>query len=226
MELNADFSKRVVMHGDALDWQASPLPGVARRMLDRIGDEVARATTIVRYDPGSRFSPHTHTGGEEFLVLDGEFQDEHGDFPAGSYIRNPPRSSHTPGSERGCTILVKLWQFDLNDRTSVRIDTNAIGPTADANRAAVSVIPLFVDQRETVRIEIWEPDAEAIIDADGGAEIFVLEGALEENGDKLRRHSWLRVPIGENLSPRSGPQGARLWIKSGHLRHMDPHPQS
>ncbi len=92
-------------------------------MLDRIGDEVARATSIVRYAPKSRFSAHTHGGGEEFLVLEGVFQDEHGDFPAGSYIRNPPTSSHTPGSAPGCTIFVKLWQFDPDDRAHVRIDT-------------------------------------------------------------------------------------------------------
>src|SRR5262249_11641352 len=104
----------------------SPIPGVHRRMLDRIGDEVARATTIVRYAPYSRFSSHTHGGGEEFLVLDGVFQDERGDYPAGTYVRNPPTSSHTPGSEPGCTIFVKLWQFDPSDRTPVRIDTSAL----------------------------------------------------------------------------------------------------
>jgi len=95
-------------------------------MLDRIGDEVARATSIVRYAPHSRFAPHTHGGGEEFLVLDGVFQDEHGDYPTGTYVRNPPTSRHTPGSEPGCTIFVKLLQFDPDDRTPVRIDTSEL----------------------------------------------------------------------------------------------------
>ncbi|MEP3264575.1 MAG: cupin domain-containing protein, partial [Hyphomicrobiales bacterium] len=94
MELNADFSKRAVVHAAELEWQASPMKGVDRRMLDRIGDEVARASSIVRYAPESHFSSHVHTGGEEFIVLDGVFQDEHGDFPKGSYVRNPPQSSH------------------------------------------------------------------------------------------------------------------------------------
>lgn len=105
MDLNADFSKRVVVHSDQVDWVKSPMPGVDRRMLDRIGGEVARATTIVRYAAGSAFSEHTHTGGEEFIVLEGVFSDEHGDFPAGSYIRNPPTSAHTPGSAPGCVIF-------------------------------------------------------------------------------------------------------------------------
>ena len=90
MEINADFSKRVAVHAARLPWVPSPMNGVDRRMLDRIGGEVARATSIVRYAPHSHFSAHTHGGGEEFLVLDGIFQDEHGDFGAGSYIRNPP----------------------------------------------------------------------------------------------------------------------------------------
>ena len=105
MELNADFKEPVVIQTDQLDWNASPMPGVDRRMLDRIGGEVARATSIVRYAPNSKFSAHTHTGGEEFIVLDGVFQDEHGDFPEGTYVRNPPTTSHTPGSDDGCIIL-------------------------------------------------------------------------------------------------------------------------
>src|SRR5262244_2834830 len=122
--LNADFNQRVVSHRADATWVPSPLPGVDRRMLDRIGGEVARATSVVRYAPHSQFSSHTHGGGEEFLVLDGVFQDEHGDYPACTYVRNPPTSSHTPGSEPGCTIFVKLWQFDPDDRTPVRIETS------------------------------------------------------------------------------------------------------
>ena len=107
-DINSDFAQRVVVHSAKIPWIASPIVGVDRRMLDRIGDEIARATSVVRYAPKSRFSAHIHGGGEEFLVLDGVFQDEHGDFPVGSYIRNPPTSSHTPGSETGCKIFVKL----------------------------------------------------------------------------------------------------------------------
>src|SRR5436190_9322101 len=107
MRINADFTKRASVHAGAADWVQSPMPGVERRMLDRIGDEVARATTIVRYAPGAQFSPHVHAGGEEFLVLEGAFQDEHGDYPAGAYVRNPPQSFHRPGTRVGATILVK-----------------------------------------------------------------------------------------------------------------------
>ena len=121
----------------------------------RIGDEIARATSIVRYAPGSHFSPHTHGGGEEFLVLEGVFQDEHGDFPAGSYVRNPPISRHTPSSESGCTLFVKLWQFDPADRKQVKLNIAAKAYEAAANRPGVELLSLFRDDCEDVRLERW-----------------------------------------------------------------------
>ena len=148
MELNSDFTRRVVIHAARLPWVPSPMAGVERRMLDRIGDEVARATSIVRYAPGSHFSPHTHGGGEEFFVLDGVFDDEHGAFPAGSYVRNPPTSRHTPSSVSGCAMFVKLWQFDPADRQHVVISATASGYRATADRPGVQLLPLFRDSRE------------------------------------------------------------------------------
>jgi anti-sigma factor ChrR (cupin superfamily) len=222
MELNSDFNKRVLIHTDELDWLPSPMAGVSRRMMDRIGGEVARATSVVRYDPGSRFSPHVHRGGEECFVLEGVFQDEHGDFPAGSYIRNPPQSSHTPGSEAGCVIMVKLWQFDPADRTHVRIDTNKMALIGDPDRDGVKFTPLFRDQREDVRLEAWAPGARVPLQVEGGAELFVLEGGFEEGCDRLREHSWLRIPLGESFCASAGQDGAKVWVKTGHLRFVEP----
>lgn len=216
MGLNDDFSRRAVVHSADEPWVASPMPGVDRRMLDRIGDEVARATTIVRYAPGSKFSSHVHTGGEEFLVLEGVFQDEHGDFPAGSYIRNPPESSHTPGSEPGCTIFVKLWQFDLEDRTHVRVDTNKMRFIPD--RDGVEVMPLFHDAHEDVVLERWAAGSDVALDASGGLEVLVLEGGFVEAGESFGKGGWLRLPRGGASTATSGPEGARVWIKRGHLR--------
>jgi hypothetical protein len=217
MELNSDFSQRVVVHAARLPWAPSPIAGVERRMLDRIGDEVARATSIVRYVPESRFSSHSHGGGEEFLVLDGLFQDEHGDFPAGSYIRNPPTSRHTPGSKPGCTIFVKLWQFDPDDRTHVRIDSGKMPFLSAPDRAGVEVMPLFRDTREDVRLERWAPDTHVLLAASGGLELLVLDGAFRAAGENFEPQSWLRLPGGATLAADAGSAGARLWIKSGHL---------
>ena len=202
MHLNADFTKRAVVHAAKIDWKASPMAGVERRMLDRIGDEVARATSIVRYAPESQFSPHVHDGGEEFLVLEGVFQDEHGDFPAGCYVRNPPQSRHTPGSKLGCTIFVKLWQFELADRTHVRIDTNKMALREVRERDGVGLMPLFKDARENVRIEQWAPGTAIEFDPDGGFELLVLEGCFSEGGETYLPQSWLRLPIGEQFRAR------------------------
>ncbi len=222
MELHADFSKRVVVHSDEVEWLASPMPGVDRRMLDRIGGEVARATTIVRYAPKSKFSAHEHTGGEEFIVLDGVFQDEHGDFPVGSYIRNPPTSSHTPSSEKGCVIFVKLWQFDMTDRTQIMINMNKTEAVAAADRVGVSVIPLYQDGRETVRTENWAKGAKIEMDLPEGGEFLVLNGSFTEGDDTLRKHSWLRVPVGGKLNAVSNSDDTKVWVKLRHIPHAKP----
>ena len=190
-------------------------------MLDRIGDEVARATSIVRYAPDSHFSPHTHDGGEEFFVLEGVFQDEHGDYPAGSYIRNPPTSSHTPGAELGCVIFVKLWQFDPEDRTQIKIDTNKMESIPHRDRKGVSIIGLFHDERETVQIETWDAGANIQMDIPDGGEILVLEGSLTEHGEPMQQHDWLRIPTGGKLEAVAGDSGSKIWIKTRHLRFID-----
>jgi ChrR Cupin-like domain len=217
VELNADFSRRVAVHAARLSWIPSPIAGVEQRRRDRSGDEGARTTSIVRYAPESRFSAHTHGGGEEFLVLEGVFQDEHGDFPAGSYIRNPPTSSHTPGSAPGCTIFVKLWQFDPDDRTHVRIDTAKKQFVPDPARPGVEVMPLFHDRRETVRLERWLPGAEVDLDVPGGMELLVLDGGFTEAGESFEPQSWIRLPPGARLRATVAASGCRLWVKAGHL---------
>jgi hypothetical protein len=221
MELNADFSRRAVVHADRLPWVPSPMAGVERRMLDRIGDEVARATSIVRYAPGSHFSPHTHGGGEEFLVLEGVFQDEHGDFPVGSYVRNPPTSHHTPRSLPGCILLVKLWQFDPADRRHVAINTTSSAYRAAADRPGVQLLPLFCDSREDVRLERWAPGAAITLMASGGAEVLVLDGAFDEGGEHFEAQSWLRLPVGGVLQAKAGVSGCKVWVKTGHLLQME-----
>ena len=214
MELNANFSQRALVHADEIPWVASPMVGVDRRMLDRIGDEVARATSIVRYAPGSHFSAHTHSGGEEFIVLEGVFQDEHGDYPAGTYVRNPPTTSHTPGAEDGCTIFVKLWQFDPDDRMQFRRDMAA---ELEDVAEGVKSTTLHADDRETVRFVALDAGATLSEEPTGGAEILMIAGTATEGGDTLVKNSWLRLPEAAPLNLTAGDDGARLWIKTGHL---------
>lgn len=223
MEINADFSRRSAVHAARMPWVPSPIAGVERRMLDRIGGEVARATSIVRYAPSSHFSAHTHGGGEEFFVLEGVFQDEHGDFPAGTYVRNPPTSRHTPGSMPGCVLFVKLWQFDPDDRKDVTLNTAGMNYAA-AERPGVERLPLFRDHDEDVRLERWMADAAISQNLPGGAELLVLDGGFDEGGERFEPLSWLRLPPGSMLQAKAGPSGCRLWIKTGHL--LDIHGMS
>ena len=114
MLVNANFGERIVIDTLKRDWISSPVPGVKRNMLDRLGPEDARATSIVRYAAGLSFTPHEHTLGEEFLVLSGVFSDEHGDHPAGSYVCNSPESRHAAYSDQGCElfrtpVLLRRW---------------------------------------------------------------------------------------------------------------------
>jgi len=219
MNLNSDFSARAAVHAARLDWMPSPIPGVDRRMLDRIGDEVARATSIVRYAPHSRFAPHTHGGGEEFLVLDGVFQDELGDYPTGTYVRNPPPSSHTPGSEPGCTIFVKLWQFDPEDRTPVRIDSSGLFFSPAHDLPGVEFALLHEDAWELVLMERWAPGISIAVPLPGGIELLTLDGSFIEGGEEFTRLSWLRLPAGATLQATGGRGGCKLWVKSGHLAY-------
>ena len=212
MDLNADFSLRVLLLTHDIRWYASPMPGVDRRMLDRIGNEVARATSIVRYAPGSKFSAHTHDGGEEFIVLEGTFQGEHGDYPVGTYVRNPPTTAHTPGASEGCTIFVKLWQFDPDDRTQFRVEM-----ANDLSGGAVQIQTLHQDARETVRFVMLEPGATLDETPQGGAEILMITGSAIEGGDSLGKGAWLRLPEGAPLTLTAATDGAKLWIKTGHL---------
>lgn len=220
MQLNAEFDQRALVHSRLIPWLDSPMPGVARRQLDRVGGEVARATSIVRYAPGSEFSPHTHAGGEEIFVLEGVFQDEQGDFPAGSYIRNPPQSRHTPSSSAGCVIFVKLWQFEPDDQTSVVLNSNFMAPVPHRHLNAVSVVPLFKNQYEEVSLQVWEPNSTIEIAFEHGAEFLVLEGGFSQGGDVLTEQSWLRLPVASALIAMTSEHGARVWVKQNHLSRV------
>lgn len=218
MRLNDNLNVRTLVHAAKLRWVPSPAKGVERRMLFRIGEEKARATSIVRYAPGSRFARHGHPGGEEFLVLEGTFQDETGDFPIGTYVRNPPGTGHAPGSESGCTILVKLWQFSRNDRNPI-VRRPGEGEVAAVRPGVVSAQILFASSNERVLLEEWQPGAQVEVANTAGLELLVITGAFTDGPDTLEEWSWLRLPAGEPLHAAVGPRGAHVWLKSAPLLH-------
>ncbi len=218
MRLNADFSKRAVIRPDDYEWVPSPMPGVERMMLDRIGDEVARATSLVRYAPDSTFSPHSHGGGEEFFVLEGEFGDEHALYPAGTYVRNPIGTSHSPRvGAQGCTIFVKLHQFEKEDTRQFALDTNvATWEPGSIDGVEMIVLHEFGDERaELVRIA---PDTQFPKHPHaGGEEFLVLEGTLWDEEGAYPSGSWVRNPAGSDHAPYTKSDGALIYVKFGHL---------
>lgn len=177
------------------------MPGVERMMLDRVGDEVARATSLVRYQPGASFSAHTHGGGEEVFVVAGAFGDEHGVYPAGSYLRNPIGTRHTPQvGAHGALIWVKLHQFAADDS-----DHFVIKDAGDGQ--------LHQHHTEIVSLETWTDGCPVGIDGD---EVLVLSGCLRILDDDFPTGGWIRLPPGfdgqwQVLEP------TRVLRKRGHL---------
>ncbi|MCF1428282.1 MAG: cupin domain-containing protein [Shewanella sp.] len=218
MHLNADFSQRVIIRPDDYRWQPSPMPGVERMMLDRIGDEVARATSIVRYAANSEFSPHQHGGGEEFLVLDGVFSDEHGDYPKGTYVRNPIGTGHQPKiGAQGATILVKLHQCDSRDIEQKVIDTDKL-PWQPGMVSGLSVKSLHQFETEQVALVKWEPNTQFNQHRHwGGEEIFVIEGVFHDEHGSYPAGTWLRSPHLSQHTPFTQEEGALILVKVGHL---------
>ncbi|MEM8611604.1 MAG: cupin domain-containing protein [Cyanobacteria bacterium P01_H01_bin.105] len=216
MKINADLTKRAVVSTADLAWVDSPMAGVQRRMLERDGEEVARATSIVRYAPGSYFSAHTHGGGEEFIVLDGIFSDEHGDFGPGTYVRNPVGSSHTPHSKEGATILVKLRQMEPDDQQQVTIDTHRVN-WAPGLVSGLQIMPLHAYGTEQVALVKWAPGTQFQQHRHwGGEEIFVLDGTLADEQGIYPKGTWLRNPPDSVHAPFS-ETGCLIYVKTGHL---------
>jgi len=216
--IKADFQKRVVIQPTDYKWVESPMPGVERMMLDRVGDEVARATSIVRYAPYSAFSSHTHTGGEEFLVLEGVFSDEHHNYVKGSYVRNPIGTSHTPQiGKEGATILVKLHQFDQDDIAQKKIDTQK-APWHQGLVDGLTVMPLHEFKGEHVALVKWAPNTQFKPHNHwGGEEIFVLEGTFYDEHGRYPKGTWLRNPHKSQHTPFTKEDGALIYVKVGHL---------
>ncbi len=218
MRLNADFSQRVVIRPDEYKWVDSPMPGVERMMLDRIGDEVARATSLVRYAPDSTFSRHVHGGGEEFFVLEGEFGDEHATYPKGTYVRNPIGTAHSPRvGPAGCVIFVKLQQFEKEDQAQFAIDTTRADFQSGAAEG-IERLPLHEYGTERVALIRWAPNTAFEQHAHKrGEEVFVIDGAFYDDQGEYPAGTWIRSPQGSAHAPFTRDEGALVYVKVGHL---------
>lgn len=216
MNIHAEFDQRVVLDTTRMEWVDSPVTGIRRKMLERQGDEVARATSIVRYAPGSRFSPHTHGLGEEILVLEGTLNDETGQFGSGTYIKNPPGSSHAPYSLTGCTLLVKLRHLDPTDTERIVIDTHAAA-WRPGLVPGLAVMPLSEFGTQHTALVRWAPGTEFRPHSHfRGEEIYVIDGVFEDECGPYPAGTWMRSPHLSNHRPFS-TEGCLIFVKTGHL---------
>ncbi|MGH0031616.1 MAG: cupin domain-containing protein [Myxococcota bacterium] len=220
--LRGDMSRRERVDTTRVDWSPSPSPTVWRKRLHRVGPaESGQVTSLVRYDPGARFPEHDHPEGEEILVLEGVFSDQRGDHGPGSYLLNPEGHRHAPGSGPGCVIFVKLRQYAGAGRAYVEVHTRerAWQPTP---RAGVEEKPLYADARfpDSARLERWSAGAApGPVAFPDGAELLVLEGALEDEEGRHGARTWLRLPPGATFDARS-PEGAVAFVKAGGVASL------
>jgi anti-sigma factor ChrR (cupin superfamily) len=219
--LNADLSVRCVVDSAAMPWTPSPSPDVRRKRLHLVGPaESGQVTSIVRYEPDSRFPAHDHPGGEEILVLEGVFSDEHGDWPPGTYLLNPEGFRHTPFSREGCVLFVKLRQFPGAAREHVVVNTHAL--TWQAGRHGMALMPLYSQDGfdDTMRLERWNPGTSQVERSyPKGVELLVIEGELTDEDGNYRAGTWLRLPAGSRQRARTAG-GCTLYVKEGGFAYL------
>ncbi len=216
--LNNDLRQSASADTAAMEWQVSPSPTVLRKRLDHHGPaEAGRVTSVVRYDPESRFAAHPHPDGEEILVLDGVFSDHTGDYPAGSYLLNPEGFEHAPFSREGCLLFVKLRQYLGTNRSHVLLKTDTLA-WHEAGETGVEEKTLYDEGRYPERVVLRQlaPDSVTHLRQSGDHELFVTDGSIITNGRRLEPGGWLRLPDGEAVAVESR-EGAVFYLKSGHL---------
>jgi len=220
--LNMNFEKRIVINTNDMDWLDSPSPHVLRKPLEREAAESGHTTSVVTYKPNANFSAHSHPFGEEILVLEGVFSDEHGDYPKGTYIRNPPGSSHKPYSHSGCVILVKLNQFLDGDSQPIRINTQQTSWLPGIG--GLQVMPLHSFEHQNTALVKW-PAGEKFQPHQhfGGEEIFVLSGEFMDEHGHYPQGTWVRSHHGSAHNPYVEKETVIL-VKTGHLPQYSKKP--
>lgn len=222
--INGDLNVRAVADTTSMDWTPSPSGSVWRKRVHLVGPpESGQVTSVVRYEPDSSFPAHDHPEGEEILVLDGVFSDEHGDWPAGTFLLNPEGFRHTPFSKPGCVLFVKLRQFAGRERRHVVVDTGKL-EWQPSTITGVGYKPLYQQDgfSDLVRLERWEPKTDpGTITYEQGAELYVIEGGFEDESGAYAKGCWLRFPVGSAHHPRSAG-GCTLYVKRSGLPYLKP----
>ena len=214
--INMDRKQRCVIKTAEAPWLTSPIQGVWRKPLEREAAEQGQVTSIVCYEADTFFSAHSHPAGEEIFVLSGIFEDENGSYPAGTYLRNPPGSSHTPRSTSGCELLVKLNMFDMDDQEQIVLNTHQT-PWLPGLVEGLTVMPLHNFVSEHTALVRWQPGTHFSPHQHlGGEEILVLEGIFEDEFGQYPTGTWMRSPHQSKHQPFNN-EGCLILVKVGHL---------
>jgi anti-sigma factor ChrR (cupin superfamily) len=220
--VNGNLSVRAVADTTRMEWAPSPSGSVWRKRVHLVGPpESGQVTSVVRYEPRSRFPAHDHPQGEEILVLEGVFSDEHGDWPAGTFLLNPEGFRHAPFSEPGCVLFVKLRQFPGQERSHIVVDTRKLAwEPSSIPSVACKALYQQAGFSDLMRLERWEPRADlGVISYEQGAELFVLEGEFVDEAGTYSAGCWLRLPAGSEHHPRSAA-GCTLYVKRSGLPYL------
>ncbi len=219
--LHGDLSVRATANTNSMEWSPSPSGSVWRKRVHRVGPaESGQVTAVVRYQPDSKFPSHDHPDGEEILVLEGVFSDEHGDWPAGTYLLNPEGFKHQPFSREGCVLFVKLRQYPGKSRRPLQMRTDQMEWQA-SDIAGLSVKQLYQQDgfSDRVRLERWSGGALEQRQWPDGVEIFVLAGFMKDQDGRYEKGSWLRLPPG-TIQEASTATGCELYIKEGGFPYL------
>jgi len=220
--INGNLAIPAVADTSRMPWTPSPSGSVWRKRVHLVGPtESGQVTSVVRYEPHSSFPAHDHPEGEEILVLDGVFSDEHGDWPAGTFLLNPEGFRHAPFSEPGCVLFVRLRQFPGRERRHLVIDTRKFA-WQPGSHAAVAYKELYRQAgfTDVIRLERWQPGADlGVVTYELGAEFFVLDGAFADDAGAYATGCWLRFPADSQHHPRS-EEGCTLYVKRGGLPYL------
>lgn len=218
-DVNTDLTRRQVVETAGMPWEPSPSGTVWRKPLYRKGGEFGPVTSLVRYAPGGAFPEHTHPEGEEILVLEGVFSDDHGDYPAGTFLMNPHGSRHAPRSALGCTLFVRLRQYPGEDRPRLIEDTQDPAGWRPGLVEGLSVRPLYSQSGypESVALVRWAPGTYFQRHSHwGGEEILVLEGEFADEHGRYPEGTWLRSPHLSQHTPFS-EVGCLIYVRVGGL---------
>lgn len=220
--IHGDLSVPVSADTARMPWTPSPSGTVWRKRVHLVGaPESGQVTSVVRYEPDSTFPAHDHPEGEEILVLEGVFSDEHGDWAAGTFLANPEGFRHAPFSKPGCMLFVKLRQFPGRARRHVALDTNALPWEPGGSGVATKLLYAQEGFTDVTRLERLAPGKDAgVVSYPEGAELFVLEGAFSDESGEHARGTWLRFPAGSRRRLRAGSAGCTRYVKTGGLRYL------